>query len=128
MITGVHALIYSKDAEGVRAFFRDKLGFASVDDGDGWLIFALPPAELGVHPAAEGGQHELYLLCDDVQATVADLEGKGVEFTGPVEDRGFGLATGIRLPDGRELGIYEPRHASPMAQAKSGRDAIHVPS
>jgi predicted enzyme related to lactoylglutathione lyase len=114
VITGVHALIFSTDAGAVRAFFRDVLGFSSVDAGEGWLIFALPPAELGVHPDEQGARHELSLMCDDVRATVAALEARGVELTGPVTDVGFGLETGIRLPDGTELGLYEPRHPSPL--------------
>jgi catechol 2,3-dioxygenase-like lactoylglutathione lyase family enzyme len=115
VITGVHGLIYSADAEAARAFFRDVLGFSSVDAGEGWLIFALPPAELGIHPGDESGRHELYLLCDDVHTTVAELESKGVELTRPITDEGFGLVTGIRLPGGGELPLYEPRHPSPLA-------------
>jgi SnoaL-like polyketide cyclase len=80
----------------------------------GWLIFALPPAELAAHPAEEGGQHELSLMCDDVRATVAELKAKGVDVAGPISDEGFGLATAIRLPGGGELGLYEPRHPSPL--------------
>jgi predicted enzyme related to lactoylglutathione lyase len=114
MITGIHALIYTKDAEGVRAFFRDVLGFSSVDAGHGWLIFALPPAELGIHPADEGGQHELYLMCDDVKATVKELKSKGVVFTRPIKDAGFGLVTAVKIPGGGELGLYEPRHPTPL--------------
>ena len=110
MITGVHALVFSKDAEAVRGFFRDVLGLSSVDAGGGWLIFALPPAELAAHPAEESGAHELYLMCDDIAATVPELEGKGVQFAGPVSDQGFGLMTRIKLPGGGELGLYEPRH------------------
>ena len=111
MITGVHALVYTKDAEGVRAFFRDKLGLRSVDAGEGWLIFALPPAELGIHPSDDKYQHEFYLMCDDVNATVTELKRKGVEFTRPVVDEGWGLVTSIRLPGGGALGLYQPRHA-----------------
>lgn len=114
MITGTHAIIYNKDAQALRDFFRDVLEFDSVDAGGGWLIFALPPAELGVHPtegADEG--HELYLMCDDINATVKELEDKGVEFVRPIEDAGWGLRTAMRIPGGGELGIYEPRHASP---------------
>ncbi len=85
-----------------------------VDAGHGWLIFAAPPAELAAHPADEDGRHELWLMCDDVHATVAELEGKGVEFTRPVADEGFGLTTALRLPGGGELGLYEPRHPSPL--------------
>jgi len=110
MITGAHAIIYTEQAEEVRAFIGDVLGFDSVDAGDGWLIFALPPAELAVHPTEGPSHHELYLMCDDINATVADLKAKGVEFSQPISDQGWGLLTAVRLPGGAELGIYEPRH------------------
>jgi catechol 2,3-dioxygenase-like lactoylglutathione lyase family enzyme len=113
MITGAHAIVYTKDADAVRAFFRDVLEFRSVDAGGGWLIFALPPAELAAHPTDEAGRHELYLMCDDIQATVDELERKGVELSRPVSDEGFGLMTAINLPGGGELGLYEPRHPTP---------------
>jgi predicted enzyme related to lactoylglutathione lyase len=113
MITGVHALIFSQDADGVRAFFRDVLGFSSVDAGGGWLIFALPSAELGVHPDA-GNRHELYLMCDDIHATVEELKAKGAEFTGPISDQGFGPVTAIRMPGGGELALYQPKHPSAL--------------
>jgi catechol 2,3-dioxygenase-like lactoylglutathione lyase family enzyme len=115
VITGVHAVIFTADADADRAFFRDVLGLPSVDAGGGWLIFALPPAELAAHPADEGGRHELYLMCDDIHATIAELSGRGVEFDAPVSDEGFGLLTTIRLPGGGDLGLYEPRHPSPLA-------------
>ena len=114
MITGVHALIFTRDADGVRAFFRDVLGFPSVDAGGGWLIFALPPAELGIHPTDEKGQHELSLMCDDIHSTVEDLKRKGVEFTRPVSDEGFGLVTSAKIPGGGELALYEPKHPTPL--------------
>jgi predicted enzyme related to lactoylglutathione lyase len=110
VITGVHALVFSKDAEAVRAFFGDVLGLPSVDAGGGWLIFALPPAELAAHPAEQSGAHELYLMCDDIAATVEELKAKGVEFATPVTEQGFGLMTRLKLPGGGELGLYEPRH------------------
>jgi catechol 2,3-dioxygenase-like lactoylglutathione lyase family enzyme len=110
MITGTHALIYTSDAAATRAFFRDVLEFPHVDAGDGWLIFRLPPAEIGVHPTAEGGSHELYLMCDDIDAMVSELSAKGVEFTGPPVDAGFGILATMRLPGGGELGMYQPRH------------------
>jgi predicted enzyme related to lactoylglutathione lyase len=113
VISGVHAIILTKDAEALRAFLRDVLGFSSVDAGGGWLIFALPPAELAAHPSDGESRHELYLMCDDIEATTAELEAKGVEVTGPVTDQGFGLVTAIRLPGGGELGLYEPRHPTP---------------
>ncbi len=121
MITGTHAIVYAADAEATRAFLRDVLGFPHVDAHDGWLIFKLPPAELGVHPAGEpgdpgtgapSGHHELYLMCDDIEATVADLTAKGVEFTGPVQSQGFGLLTRLKVPGGGEIGLYQPRHAT----------------
>ena len=114
MITGIHAIVFSPDADKVRAFFADVLGMPSADAGGGWLIFALPPAELAVHPAEGTGHHELYLMCDDIQATLAELRGKGVEVARDVSDQGWGLLAAIRLPDGSELAIYEPRHPSPL--------------
>jgi catechol 2,3-dioxygenase-like lactoylglutathione lyase family enzyme len=117
MITGAHAIVFTRDAEGDRAFFRDVLGFPSVDAGGGWLIFALPPAELAAHPADEGGRHELYLMCDDVHATVDELRGKGVEISRPISDEGFGLLTAIKLPGGDELGLYEAKHSTPLRRA-----------
>ena len=114
MINGAHVIVYSRDAEADRAFVRDVLGFDAVDAGGGWLIFKLPPAELAVHPAATGGTHELYLMCDDVRATVDELTALGVEFVRDVSDEGFGLLTAIRLPGGGEVGLYEPRHPSPL--------------
>ena len=113
MITGAHSIIYSSDTDGVRAFFRDVLELASVDAGHGWLIFALPPAEVAAHPTDGPGRHELYLMCDDVYATVAELEAKGVEFTRPIAEERWGLVTAIKLPGGAELGLYEPRHPTP---------------
>lgn len=114
MITGTHAIIFTEDAEGTRAFFRDVLELPYVDAHDGWLIFKLPPAELGIHPS-EGpvlgnASHEVFLMCDDVEATVADLTAKGVEFTTPIENQGFGLMTRLRIPGGGTLGLYQPRH------------------
>ena len=114
MILGAHVILYSADAGADRTFFRDVLGFDAVDAGGGWLIFALPPAELALHPHETGGAHELYLMCDDVQTTVEELTAKGVEFLRDVSDEGFGLLTAIRLPGGGELGLYEPRHPSPL--------------
>ena len=107
-------IVYTRDAAADRAFFRDVLGFEAVDAGGGWLIFKLPPAELAMHPAETGGTHELYLMCDDVHATVQELTAQGVEFVRDVSDEGFGLLTAIRLPGGGEVGLYEPRHPSPL--------------
>jgi hypothetical protein len=117
MITGMHAIVFSEKAEQVRGFFSDVLGFPSVDAGGGWLIFALPPAELAVHPADGNSRHELYLMCDDIHATLAELAAKGAAPSREVTDQGWGLLSAIRLPDGGELPIYQPRHPSPPATA-----------
>jgi len=115
MITGLHAIMFSPHAEKVRAFLTDVLELPSVDAGGGWLLFAMPPAELAVHPAAgdAGGdapRHELYLMCDDIDATLADLRSKGVEIAREVSDQRWGRLAAIRLPDGEEFPIYQPRH------------------
>jgi hypothetical protein len=112
MITGAHSIIYSTDADADRTFLRDVLGLGGVDVGGGWLIFGLPPSEVAVHPADANGDHELYLLCDDAAAFVADMQARGVA-CGPVMDRGWGLLTEVTLPGGGKLGVYEPRHARP---------------
>jgi predicted enzyme related to lactoylglutathione lyase len=113
VITGMHAIVFSARAEQVRAFFADVLELPSADAGGGWLIFALPPAELAVHPTDGDSRHELYLMCDDIHATLAELAGKGAEIAQDVSDQGWGLLAAIRLPDGSEFPIYQPRHPSP---------------
>jgi predicted enzyme related to lactoylglutathione lyase len=113
VITGAHSIIYSAEPDGVRAFFRDVLELPHVDAGHGWLIFALPPAEVAAHPSDSGGRHELYLMCDDIHATVKALQAKGVEFSRPIAEERWGLVTAIRLPGGAEIGLYEPRHPTP---------------
>ena len=113
MITGAHTVLFSEDAEALRTFLRDTLELPSVDAGGGWLIFALPPAELAAHPAEAGGRQELYLMCDDVHATVSELEGRGVEFVRPISDEGWGLLTAMMVRGGGELALYEPRHPLP---------------
>jgi predicted enzyme related to lactoylglutathione lyase len=112
-IFGTHAIIHTSDADGVRALFRDALGLPFVDAGGGWLIFALPPAEIAAHPGEGPARAELYLMCDDIDATIADLRGNGVETTGPVAEEPWGLVTEIALPGGGSLGLYEPRHPRP---------------
>lgn len=111
MITGAHIILYSRNAEADRAFFRDILGFDSVDAGHGWLIFALPPAEAAIHPAETNGRHQLYLLCDDLQATLASLEAKKVVVRVLPEER-WGSIASLELPGGGTLAIYEPKHAT----------------
>ncbi len=114
MIVGAHTIVFAEDAEATRAFFADVLDLRAVDAGGGWLIFALPPAELACHPATDdSGRHELYLMCDDLEATMAELRAKGVEL-GPVAEERWGRVTTITLPDGGELGLYEPRHPTAL--------------
>ncbi len=114
-ITGVHAILYTRDAKADRAWLADVLGLESVDAGVGWPIFALPPAELAAHPASsEGGDAELYLMCDNIEMTTQELRDKGVVFDGPVTEQRWGRVTTIVLPSGARLGLYEPRHASPL--------------
>jgi catechol 2,3-dioxygenase-like lactoylglutathione lyase family enzyme len=108
-VTGFHALVYTSDPEAVRSIFRDVFGWRHVDAGDGWLIFALPPGELAAHPA-EQPSHELCLMCDDLEATIAELRAKGIEFGGEPQDEGFGITVKMLLPGGAELLLYEPRH------------------
>ena len=112
MINGAHVVVYSTDAEADRAFFRDVLGFPSVDAGHGWLIFGLPTAELAFHPAEENGRHELYLMCDDLKAEMRRLRARSVECAEVVEAR-WGSITKIRLPGGGEIGLYQPKHPRP---------------
>lgn len=114
MINGVHAVVFTKDPEGVRAFFRDVLGLPSVDAGGGWPIFALPPAEVAAHPTDGQGHHQLYLMCDNIETTVKELKAKGVEFVADITDACWGLMTLLRLPDASELALYEPKHPSPL--------------
>jgi predicted enzyme related to lactoylglutathione lyase len=119
MITAVHTLVYADDAAAARAFFRDVVGWPHLDAGDGWLIFGTGPSELGVHPTSEqhGGQawstaqhHEISLMCDDIEQTVADLTAKGAVFTRAIRDDGFGLTTSVQVPGAGEMMIYQPRH------------------
>lgn len=117
-IIGVHTLLYSSEPEALRAVLRDVFGFEHVDAGDGWLIFRLPPAELGVHPAEgptyeSGVRHQLTFMCDDLAATVRELSAKGIDVPGEPEDEGWGITVMAHLPGGVEVMLYEPRH--PMA-------------
>lgn len=112
MIHAAHVVMYTREPERLRAFFRDVLGFPAVDAGGGWLIFALPPAELAVHPHEGPGKHQLYLMCDNIGQTVRELTAKGVEFTDPVRELEWGKLTAFRLPDGEPLYLYEPKHPS----------------
>jgi catechol 2,3-dioxygenase-like lactoylglutathione lyase family enzyme len=116
MISGAHVIVYSKDAEADRAYFRDVLGFESVDAGHGWLIFALPPAEAAFHPADENDTHELYFMCDDIRAELGALEKKKVKFSKVQEER-WGSVAKISLPGGGTIGIYQPKH--PVAIGKA---------
>ncbi len=117
MISGAHIILYSQDAEADRAFLRDTLGFSSVDAGHGWLIFALPPAELAVHPAEANGQHELYLMCNDLEAEISTLKANGVPCS-EVQNERWGSIVRITLPGGRELGLYQPKHPTALTPAQ----------
>jgi len=110
MISGAHVIVYSRDAGADRAFIRDVLGFDSIDAGGGWLIFALPPAEVAVHSDDRGGRHELYLTCDDIDATAADLQRLGANVSMPVEEVRWGRLVKVQLPGGGELIVYQPKH------------------
>jgi catechol 2,3-dioxygenase-like lactoylglutathione lyase family enzyme len=112
MINGAHVVVYSKDAEADCAFFRDILGFTSVDAGNGWLIFGLPAAESAFHPAETNGRHELYLMCDDLQTEMEGLRARGIDCSGVVDAR-WGSITKVRLPGGGEIGLYQPKHPRP---------------
>lgn len=110
VINGGHVILYSRDAEADRAFLRDLLGCPHVDAGGGWLIVKLPPSEIAVHPTDGPESHEFYFLCDDVETTVRELTGKGVEVTMPITEMSWGRLTRFRLPGGGEVGVYQPRH------------------
>ena len=115
MIRGVHTMFYSSQAAELRAFLRDKLGFPATDVGEGWLIFDLPEADMGVHPTEDGGAPsgtpDISFYCDDIEATVRELKARGVEFTGEVQDMGYGLVTHFKVPGGFELQLYQPRYS-----------------
>lgn len=110
-ITGAHALLYTSEADAVREIFRDVFGWKHVDDGHGWLIFALPPAELGVHPS-DAPMHQLSFMCDDITKTIDELRAKGIAFQGEPHNEGWGIVTTMVLPGGLDVMLYEPRHAT----------------
>jgi len=114
MITGVHTLIYTKQAEQVREFFKKTLKFPTVDAGRGWLLFALPPAEMGIHPTDKDGSYDLYLMCDNIEKTVAELTKHGARFPRGITTAGWGKVTAIELPGGLEMGLYEARHPTAL--------------
>ncbi len=114
MITGAHVILFTPESEALRAVFRDALGWKHVDAGNGWLIFALPPAELAAHPSEGSTTHELLFLCDDITRTIEELRAKGIEVRGEPEDRGWGIATTMVLPGGVDVTLYEPRHPVAM--------------
>jgi catechol 2,3-dioxygenase-like lactoylglutathione lyase family enzyme len=113
MIDAVHSILFARDAEAARAFLGDVLGLRSVDAGGGWLIFALPPAELAVHPTDGEPSHELYLMTGDLDATLAELRGKGVTIAREPSDEGWGVLASVEVPGFGPLGVYEPRHPVP---------------
>lgn len=116
MIYGAHVIIYSKDAEADRAFFRDVLRYESVDAGHGWLIFRLPPAELAMHPSEKNDAHELYFMCADVNAFIAEMAKQNVSCS-PVDEQRWGSITRLTLPGGGKLGVYQPKHPSPLSSS-----------
>jgi hypothetical protein len=121
MIQGVHTMFYSSQPEALRAFLRDKLRFPYTDVGQGWLIFDLPDAEMGCHPAdpakgAANGTHDISFYCDDIEKTVAELKARGVEFTGPVADQGYGLVTHFKMPGDLVVQLYQPRYVRNPSQ------------
>ena len=117
MIHGAHVILYSTDADADRAFFRDVLKYPYADAGHGWLIFALPPAEVAVHPSDTNGKHELYLMCDDVHALIEEMKAKNVACSEVHEER-WGSITNVTLPGGGAIGVYQPKHASPLERAR----------
>ena len=129
MIIGAHAILYSTDPEADRAFLRDVLRFTSVDVGDGWLIFGLPPSEMAVHPSRKNDLHELYLMCDDVGGFIEEMKEHGIA-CGPVQNMGWGLLTQLSLPGGGKLGVYQPRHArpKPMGSARRAKKTVRRPA
>jgi catechol 2,3-dioxygenase-like lactoylglutathione lyase family enzyme len=113
-IVAAHMLLYTPEADALRAVLRDTLGWDFVEDTPGWLIFKLPPAEIGVHPSEGATSHQICLMCDDLEATMAELRAKGIEFRGGPDDESFGITTTMLLPGGVELLLYQPKHASPL--------------
>jgi hypothetical protein len=116
MINGAHSIIYSSNPEADRAFLRDMLALPHVDVGGGWLIFGLPPAEVAVHPSDNNDVHELYFMCDDVAAFIAEMQAKNIACS-EIRDQGWGLLTELTLPGGGKLGVYQPRHGRPETVA-----------
>jgi len=129
MIRGVHTMFYSSQAKALRAFIRDKLGFPATDVGDGWLIFDLPEADLGVHPTDEdgapSGTHDISFYCDDIETTVRELRAKGVEFTQEIADHGYGYVTMFRMPGDLEVQLYQPKYVK-RANTQHGAAATPV--
>ncbi len=123
MIFGAHAIIFSRAPEEARELLKTVLGTRSVDAGGGWLIFALPPAEIAVHPTDGAPAQQVYLMCDDIETTISELRAKGVKFTQAVRDQSWGRVAAFAIPGGGELGIYQPRHPITFARPTSGARA-----
>ncbi len=122
MLIGAHSIIYSRDPDADRAFFRDVLKLPSADVGGGWLIFGLPPAEVAVHPSDKNDMHEFYLMCDDIEALIGELKKRSIACAA-VQDEGWGLLTRITLPGGGKLGLYQPRHARPVPMSTATKES-----
>ena len=128
MINGIHALIYTKQAEQVREFFKKTLKFPTVDAGHGWLLFALPPSEMGIHPTEKDGSYDLYLMCDNIEKTVKELTKHGARFPRGITTAGWGKVTAIELPGGLEMGLYEARHPTAIGMAAAASKAKPRPA
>jgi catechol 2,3-dioxygenase-like lactoylglutathione lyase family enzyme len=113
-VVAAHMLLYTPEADAVRAIFRDVFGWKHVEDHPGWLIFAMPPSELGIHPSEGSTQHQICLMCDDLESTTSDLRAKGIEFRGGPHEESFGITTTMLLPGAVEILLYEPRHQTPL--------------
>jgi len=124
MIFGAHAILYSKAPQEVRELLRNVLGSNSIDAGGGWLIFALPPAEIAIHPTDGASGLQLYLMCEDIEATITELRAKGIKFTQAVRDESWGRVSAIALPGGGELGLYQPRHPTTFARPSAASRAV----
>jgi predicted enzyme related to lactoylglutathione lyase len=131
MIRGIHGLFYSSDPDATRAFFREKVRLPGTDIGQGWWIFDLPEGDLGVHPvedASEAGTHDVSFYCDDISGTVAEMSARGVRFTKPVEDHGYGFVTYFEAPGGVTVQLYEPRYSKGKARRAAARKAARRPA
>lgn len=123
MLSGIHLIIYSKNTEADKAFFKNILKLTHVDVGDGWLIFGLPPSELAVHPSSENDKHEIYLMCEDIKKFVSEMSKQKIS-CGKIQQQGWGQLVQLTLPGGGKLGVYQPRHARPKAKKPAAKKIV----